>query len=457
MKNKSLIAALLLLLCVSVLLSACELPFGSKKDQGAQTQIDMKTLEGVYSEVQAHRGVLQLSARDSQTVDIVINWPGSAFENAHWEMSGTYDAGKQAIVYSDASLIEQTFDEQGTQTDRQISSNGTGSIAVSGRNLLWTDDNAYIGSDPATFAYTMSLSDYMKNQQAPAATPEPVVVSTPEPTPEPLPTLPPEPSTPIETSPAVVEATPAPTPADDNPTGAVANPAVPGSPVITKSPTDETVKPGGSCWFTAEHNGAQLARWRFISPDGTQDLQYDEMGAKYPDLKIKQGDLPHLKLENIPAELDGWRVYCRFSNKAGAVDSQTATIHVTNDGTPGVTGAAGSPVVTKSPTDETVKPGGSCWFQAKHTGAQLARWHFVSPDGQTDLQYDEFAKLYPELKIKNGEFDAMQLSNIPAELDGWRVYCRFSNKAGAVDTEMATITVSSGDTAAATDGNTATA
>ena len=118
MKNKSLILSLLFLLCVSVLLCACGNPFAKKGQQDAQTELDMKTLEGVYSEVQAHRGVLQLSARDSQTVDVVINWPGSAFENAHWEMSGTYDADKQAIVYSDASLIEQTFDEQGTQTDR---------------------------------------------------------------------------------------------------------------------------------------------------------------------------------------------------------------------------------------------------------------------------------------------------------------------------------------------------
>ena len=411
MKSKSLILALLLAMCVSVLLCACGLPFG-KKDQDTQTQIDMKTLEGVYSEVQAHRGVLQLSARDSQTVDIVINWPGSAFENAHWEMSGTYNPEKKAIVYSDASLIEQTFDEQGTQTDRQISTNGTGSLAISGSNLLWTDDNAYIGSDPATFAYTMSLSD------APVETP-------------------------------AAEAETAPAPAEENTTGAVANPAVPGSPVVTKSPTDETVKPGGSCWFTAEHNGAELARWRFISPEG-EDLQFDEVKAKFPELKILQGEYSHMKLENIPAELDGWRVYCRYTNKVGSIDTKTATIHVTADGTPGVTGAPGSPVVTKSPTDETVKPGGSCWFQAKHTGAQLARWHFVSPDGQTDVQYDEAAKMFPDLKIKNGEFDAMQLSNIPADLNGWRVYCRFSNKAGAVDTEMATITVSNGDTAAAT-------
>ena len=437
MKNKSLLFALLLVLCLSVLLCACGNPF-SKKGQDAQTELDMKTLEGVYSEVQAHRGVLQLSARDSQTVDVVINWPGSAFENAHWEMSGTYDPEKQAIIYGDATLIEQTFDEQGTQTDRQISSNGTGSFAVSGSNLLWTDDNAYIGSDPATFAYTMSLSDYMKNQ-TPTPTPAPVV-TTPEPEPE------------VSEAPAAVTETPAvevsAAPVDDNPTGAVANPAVPGSPVVTKSPTDETVKPGGSCWFTAEHNGAELARWRFISPEG-EDMQYDEAATRFPTLKILQGQYSHMKLENIPAELDGWRVYCRYSNKVGSIDTKTATVHVTADGTPGVTGAPGSPVVTKSPTDETVKPGGSCWFAARHTGAQLARWHFVSPDGQTDVQYDEAAKMFPDLIIKNGEYDTMQLKNIQSDLNGWRVYCRFSNKAGAVDTEMATITVTAGEPAAA--------
>ena len=158
MKHKSLIPLLLLVLCVSILLCGCGKLFGKKSSSDdTQIEVDMKTIEGVYSESLAHRGVLQLSARDSSNVDVVINWPGSAFENAHWEMSGAYDPEKQAIVYNDATLIEQTFDETGSQSDRQVSANGSGSFSLSGSNLVWTDDNAYIGSDPVTFSYTMSL------------------------------------------------------------------------------------------------------------------------------------------------------------------------------------------------------------------------------------------------------------------------------------------------------------
>ena len=89
MKHKSLIPLLLLVLCVSILLCGCGKLFGKKSSSDdTQIEVDMKTIEGVYSESLAHRGVLQLSARDSNNVDVVINWPGSAFENAHWEMSG---------------------------------------------------------------------------------------------------------------------------------------------------------------------------------------------------------------------------------------------------------------------------------------------------------------------------------------------------------------------------------
>ena len=423
MKRKSLFSVLVMALCLVLLLSACGLKKSAEKS--TPVTVNLKDLEGVYSEETAHRGVLQFSARDAENANIVINWPGSLTENARWAMSGTYDAEKQAIVYSDAVLIEQTTDASGVVTDQQISSNGTGTIVVSGNNLVWTDDNAYIGSDPVTFVWSMSMADYLTAQSAatPAvvATPAPSVEPTPEPTPTPTPS-------------AAPVATPEPS-------------LIPGAPIVYKQPTDETVKEGGACSFATKQEKAATARWHFLSPDAQTDLQYDEIGDRFPGLIVKQGEYSILKLSNIPYELNGWRFYCRFTNAIGSTDSAPAMVTVEKAGTAATTttqggaNAKGAPVVLKSPTDETVKVGGSCWFVAKENGAVLARWHFVSPDGQTDLQYDEAVKQFPGLRVKNGEYSGMQLINIPAELDGWKFYCHYTNKAGYADSEMATVTV----------------
>ena len=99
------------------------------------------------------------------------------------------------------------------------------------------------------------------------------------------------------------------------------------------------------------------------------------------------------------------------------------------------------PEITKSPTDETVKEGGSCLFIAKYRNATWAVWHFVSPDGQTDMTYEAAAKNFPTLEIINGMYSNMTLKNIPAALNGWRVYCRYTNDAGSADTKTALITV----------------
>lgn len=101
----------------------------------------------------------------------------------------------------------------------------------------------------------------------------------------------------------------------------------------------------------------------------------------------------------------------------------------------------GSPTVTKSPTNETVVEGGSCYFVAKYIDATWAVWHFVSPDGNTDLTYEEAQKEFASMEIIDGMYSTMQLQNIPLAANGWSVYCRYSNKVGSVDTARATITV----------------
>ena len=459
-----------------MLLSACtmpKLPFLNKDNAdiasepvvSVQNTVNMMDLEGVYTEQLAHRGTLRLTAKDSQTASITIDWPGSATESAHWEMTGTYDPQKQAIVYNDAVMMEQTTNETGAQSNRLVSSSGTGRFTVSGKNLAWTDDLAYIGSDPSTFTYSASLNEGSNQGGSSLVVGTPSASSAPSGSTASVPvaTATPAPVTQIAATPAPSTApTPAPTPAAP----------APGSPVITKDPTDEKVQVGGSCWFVANHRGANFARWHFVSPDGT-DIAIDTkdengnnvLAKQFPNLNIHNGEYDSMKLSNIPAELNGYRFYCHFWNANGSVDSKSALLTVEGAGTAATANtdaaataanAANGPKVTKDPTDETVKPGESAWFVAKHTGAILARWHFVSPDG-TDYEYtnEAISAQFPQMKIVGGDQGTMQLQNIPLNANGWKVYCRYSNNSGTADTKAATITVQgatqpAADTAAST-------
>jgi hypothetical protein len=99
------------------------------------------------------------------------------------------------------------------------------------------------------------------------------------------------------------------------------------------------------------------------------------------------------------------------------------------------------PRITKNPTDEWVYEFGRCQFVSRYENAILAEWHFVSPDGR-DISYLQAQQEFPSLRIIMGNTKDMTLDNIPYALNGWRVYCRFSNSYGSADTGMARITVS---------------
>ncbi len=149
---------------------------------------------------------------------------------------------------------------------------------------------------------------------APTAAPFPTAEPTPVPTPVPTPA-----PTPI--------AVPIPTQAPNY------------LPTITKDPTDETVFAGGKCQFVTRYTNAIYAEWHFVTPDRNWDLNYKEIQAQYPSLKLYGGDTKDLVLDNIPLELNGWRAYCRFTNNAGSADSGSALITV-----------KAAPVPTAAPT-----------------------------------------------------------------------------------------------------------
>ena len=289
-----------------------------------------------------------------------------------------------------------------------------------------------------TAAPTQAVIPTPVQTQVPVSTPVPAAtpVSTPVPTATPAPTPVPTP-TPTPTPAPTPVATPVPTPAQ----------TASNLPRVTKSPTGETVPVGGKCQFVTRYENANWAEWHFVSPDNSRDIDYTVAEKEFPTMKIVNGYAKDMTLENIPEALNGWKVYCRFSNNYGSVNTDKASITVTGGtgnaaGTTTAANTAGLPKVTKSPTGETVNAGGSAWFVAKHQNAIWAVWHFVSPDGTRDLSYSDAAAVFQGLKIIGGDQSTLQLQNIPNDLNGWKVYCAFRNNAGSVNTDSAMITVS---------------
>ena len=134
---------------------------------------------------------------------------------------------------------------------------------------------------------------------APTATPTPAPTATPSPTPEPT-------KAPVST----------PTPVQIS------------LPKISKEPADETVTANGSCTFTAQCDNATLSEWHFISPDGSLNVGYSVVQNQFPALKITGGNTKELKLEGVPELFNGVKVYCKFSNEAGSVNTSSAHITV---------------------------------------------------------------------------------------------------------------------------------
>lgn len=126
---------------------------------------------------------------------------------------------------------------------------------------------------------------------------------------------------------------------------------------------------------------------------------------------------------------------------APIVPAATSAPAVFSTPAPAVSNQANLPRITKNPTDETVQVNGKCQFVTRYENAVLAEWHFVSPDNTRDITYKDIAYVFPTLNVINGYAKDMTLDKIPLELNGWRVYCRFSNNYGYTDSGSARITV----------------
>ncbi|MBQ7050174.1 MAG: hypothetical protein IJN87_06030, partial [Firmicutes bacterium] len=101
-----------------------------------------------------------------------------------------------------------------------------------------------------------------------------------------------------------------------------------------------------------------------------------------------------------------------------------------------------APVLTKSPTDESVFQGGSAMFIARAEQADRIEWYLVEPESYSAYTLQEAASYIKGLTYSGAGTEVLELYNIPLEMDGWKVECMFANSFGTVMSESATISVS---------------
>lgn len=190
-----------------------------------------------------------------------------------------------------------------------------------------------------------------------------------------------------------------------------------GTPKVTKDPTGEEVVEGDPATFIARADNVREYRWQIAIADASMDVKDlpDYLGKN---VKVSGWDTEKVVISNIPLELNDAYIWCEFIGTEKSVDSKAAVITVIPE-------EDATPVVTKDPTDETVDEGGRAVFVAKAKYVQTYQWEFISPQGVT-YDCDGAQKALPGLKITGEDTQKIILTEIPAEMDGFRIRCKFT-------------------------------
>lgn len=204
-----------------------------------------------------------------------------------------------------------------------------------------------------------------------------------------------------------------------------------GTPKITKHPTGEKVIEGDSAVFIAKADNVRQYAWEITIADAVLDCtQLPTYLGK--NVKVSGANSEQLVLSNIPKELNGSYVRCRFIGAEESVYSEYAKITVTPL-------SEATPKVTKHPTSETVEEGGEAVFIAKAKYTQIYTWQLISPEGII-FDCETVHLTFPELKVTGAKTETVVLSNIPLELNGYKIRCMFT-AGDAVVSDPAKLTV----------------
>lgn len=228
---------------------------------------------------------------------------------------------------------------------------------------------------------------------------------------------------------------------------------------ISASLTTQSVAEGGSVSFSVTAANVRTVEWKLVAASGSAEYDLENLRKTFSGLETQTATTNDntytLRLKNVPADMDGWKVKVHLANNDSSADA-TATLAVTKPAPTETTKATEATTeatkakleVTKSPTKETVEIGGTALFVAKAKNADKITWRMISKDGQK-YTIEEAAKKLSGLRYKATEADdkdgvkkyVLTLSSIPESADGWMVDAVFEGGDDSKETDAAKVTV----------------
>ncbi len=192
------------------------------------------------------------------------------------------------------------------------------------------------------------------------------------------------------------------------------------APEVITHPEPQIVIEGGKCTFTAAGKGHTGITWRIQSPDGSEDFPFTDAPTHFRGLKVSGKNSNKLTLSKIPGEMDGWLVYCCYSNKTGKTNTDMVPLFVTDRSGNRINGNVAAPAATPAPVadDEEVT-------FAPAEGAKILRAigcviHFVDKDGNikgdsfTELNFgEEYYNTLTRKTVTDGSVDVKISAEIP--------------------------------------------
>ena len=100
---------------------------------------------------------------------------------------------------------------------------------------------------------------------------------------------------------------------------------------VTKDPTDEYHFIGETAAFVANARQYSNLTWTVVDPDG-YSYSVDEFRSFFPYSTVTGDTTDTLVINNVHADMDGYRFFCTFSNSNGADFTTEAVLHIIYQG-----------------------------------------------------------------------------------------------------------------------------